>query len=159
MARPAHAVVHRYIEVACRVTVPDLPVLKGVVIHEAEDGNVEHGAVQSLVSRQWVEDDAGFRSADFDSFLPWARDCNAASDAGRLYCGWTKLIFFRVGDRVAVRGHFGPYVRFRMVGRFVVDGGEPTFTEVRLPDDSFAFNLSCPVREELELRPPRSGGS
>jgi hypothetical protein len=41
----------RFIEVAFGTRVSELPVLKAVLISEAESGNVQHGWVQSLTTR------------------------------------------------------------------------------------------------------------
>jgi hypothetical protein len=144
---------HRFIEVSCRTHVPELPTLRAVVISEAQTGNVQHGWVQSIATRHWVSDAAGFRPVPEPEVPSWARDTNAAADTGRRYSGWAKFHFFADGDRVAVRGLFGPKVRCWMVGRVTLVGGVPAFTEVRVPVSAVADRIGpgCPVCAELEL--------
>jgi hypothetical protein len=123
----------RYIEALCGVAVPGPPELKGVVVSEADDGSVADGMVQSLAVRHWLADDDGFRAIAEADVPPWARDTNAAGDAGRLYSGWAKFHFFPDGEWVSVVAVLGPELRGRMVGRVAVVGGRLAFTDVRVP--------------------------
>lgn len=145
----------RYIEVAFGVKVSEFPDLEGVIVSEAEDGDVASGMVQNIVLRAWMLDASGFRLLSDESAPPWVEDHNAAEDAGRLYCRWGQFHFFVDGDAVAVRGGFGPNLRGRMVGRVVAVGDEWAFTDVRtpnLPGVMDAVDPRSPVRPELELR-------
>lgn len=123
----------QYIEALCGARVPGPPDLKGVVVSEAEAGSVLDGMVQSIAVRHWVADDAGFRAVDEADVPPWARDSNAAGDAGRLYSGWAKFHFYADGEWVAVRATFGPELFGRMVGRVRAVGAVMAFTDVRVP--------------------------
>jgi hypothetical protein len=147
----------RYIEAAFGVRVPGLPELRGVLVSQAETGDVRHGWVQSIALRHWVMDDRGFRPVASADVPAWARDSNAAGDAGRLYSGWAVFQFFLDGDRVAVIGTLGPELYCQMVGRLALVGGELAFTEVRMPHrpGSGVVSPRSPVRVELELRATR----
>jgi hypothetical protein len=149
----------QYIEAAFGVRVIDLPELKGIVVTEAESGNVTNGMVQSLGIRAWVADDRGFRAVTEADVPPWARDSNAAGDAGRMYSGWAEFHFFADGDRVAIRGTLGPALHCRMTGRVAVAGGELVFADVRVPEPPgvYAVNPLSPVCAALELRVAKTG--
>lgn len=146
----------RHIELVYGVRVPELPVLKGVVLVEADRGDVRHGWVQSNPVRWWLADGAGFRAVAAEDQPPEPRDLNAASHAGLLYHGWAGMAFFVDGDRVAVRGRLGPELRGRMVGRVAAVGGEAAFTDVRVArSHAGSVHPDGPVFPELELRVAR----
>jgi hypothetical protein len=143
----------RHIELVYHARVPELPTLKGVVLVEVDDGNVEQGWVQSNPVRWWLADGAGFRAIAAENQPPEPRELNAAADAGLLYHGWAGMAFFVDGDQVAVRGRLGPELRGSMVGRVAEVGGELAFTEVRVPlRPMYSDRPDSPVIPELELR-------
>jgi hypothetical protein len=131
----------RYVEASCTSSVADLPSFRAVVLSESESENVEHGWVQSIATRWWVADDAGFRAVAYENLPPWWDDHNEAADAGRPYYLWPRVHFFIDGDRLAFYERFGPELSCCKVGRVAVRNRSPVVTGVRL-----VWNMRSPAR-------------
>ena len=142
----------RHIELVYGVLVPELPILKGVVLVEVDRGDVRHGWVQSNPVRRWLADGDGFRTIAETDQPPEPRDLNAAYEAGLRYHGWAGMAVFVDGEWVAVRSRLWPELFGRIVGRVSFVGGEAILTDIRVARGAaYSIRPDSPVIPELEL--------
>ncbi|HVV98823.1 MAG TPA: hypothetical protein VHB77_00710 [Planctomycetaceae bacterium] len=101
------------------------PFFECVWIAEAEDGDLDAGAIGGIISRWWVMDDAGLSGEVCPLKLRFADDST-------LFDTQPVLKFFMSGDGVVLGEWFGPRLICRKVGRVVVSDAVVSVIDLRV---------------------------
>jgi hypothetical protein len=112
--------------------VTESPQFDALCLVEAENGDVETGAIGGIVKRWWLADQTGFRTVAWCGLPRFVDDFDDADRTGRTFYRFPLVKFLRAGMQITFGEAFGPDLACRKVGRIQQTNGGVAIVYVRL---------------------------